>query len=700
MVDEGQVIGVLQRAERPVKARDIARALKLGNREYSDLRRLLRRLERSGRVYRGRGRRYSLPRRINLVVGRLEVTRAGHGFVVPDETKGDVFIPGSQLGDAQAGDRVVVRVEKQRRGRNPEGSVVRVLERARTQVVGVYRRRGRYAILVPEEGTLRRDVFVAAESEGGARDGDVVVARIVDWGGGTHDPVGEVTEVLGRPGDPGVDVLAIVHAHELRREFPGAVTRVARQQARRGIRSSDLEAREDYRDLPVFTIDPVDAKDHDDAVSIRRVDSDAWSVGVHIADVSHYVPPGSEIDEEALERATSVYLVDRVLPMLPEELSADLCSLRPGADRLTVSAWLELDATAAVKSVRFAGGIIRSQQALAYEEAQEIIDGKGRHGEERRSSLVALRDLALQLRRRRLARGGLDFDLPEARVIVNAAGEPTQIQRLLRLESHQLIEEFMILVNQSVARLAESRALPFLYRIHEPPDPDRLERLREFLSGLGLKLPRDAERSPRALQRLLERVDGRPEEAVVSTLVLRSMKQARYSAKLEGHFGLGLRAYSHFTSPIRRYPDLVAHRVLGSAVLGRGTLDPTLADRLGFVAERSSQREREAMEAERDSVELKKMEFMERHVGDEFEGTVSGVKSFGFFVMVDDVLVEGLVHVSELEDDYYRFVEEEYSLVGEGRRRRFRLGDRVRVQVVRVDRGARKLDLRFAGAPS
>lgn len=700
MVDSEQVISFLQSAERPVKARDIARALKLGNRDYSDLRRLLRRLERSGRVYRGRGRRYSLPRRINLVVGRLEITRAGHGFVVPDEVKGDVFVPAPQLGDAQAGDRVVVRVEKRRRGRNPEGSIVRVLERARTQVVGVYHRRGRFAYLVPEEGTLRRDVFLAAGPQTGARDGDVVVARIVDWGGDHHDPVGEVTEVLGRPGDPGVDILAIVHAHELRSDFPAEAAGAARQQARRGISASELAAREDYRDLAVFTIDPVDAKDHDDALSIQRLDSDSWSVGVHIADVSHYVPPGSEIDQEALERATSVYLVDRVLPMLPEELSADLCSLRPGADRLTVSAWLLLDATAAVKSVRYAAGVIRSQKALSYEEAQEIIDGKGRSPEELRRSLVELRDLALHLRRRRLTRGGLDFDLPEARVIVNAAGEPTQIQRLLRLESHQLIEEFMILVNQSVARLAERKALPFLYRIHEPPDPDRLERLREFLAGLGLKLPKAAERSPRALQRLLEQVDGRPEEAVVSTLVLRSMKQARYSAKLEGHFGLGLRAYSHFTSPIRRYPDLVVHRVLGSAVLGRGKLDPALADRLGTVAERASQREREAVEAERDSVELKKMEYMERHVGDEFAGTISGVKAFGFFVMVDEVLVEGLVHVSELEDDYYRFVEEEYSLVGEGRRRRFRLGDRVRVQVVRVERGARQLDLRFAGGSS
>ncbi len=697
MVDEGDVIGVLQRAERPLKAKEIANALKLDNRDYSQLRRLLRDLERRGRAYRGRGRRYALPRRINLVVGRLEVTRAGHGFVVPDEGQGDVFVPAPQLLDAQAGDRVVVRVEKRRRGRNPEGSVVRVLERARTQVVGVFHRRGRFAFLVPEEGTLRRDVFVAAGSRAGARDGDVVVARIVDWGGDQHDPVGEVVEVLGRSGDPGVDVLAILHAHELRSDFPPEVTRRAEELARRGIDPSELAAREDYRDLLVFTIDPVDAKDHDDALSIQRLDSDRWIVGVHIADVSHYVSPGSEIDDEALERATSVYLVDRVLPMLPEALSGDLCSLHPGSDRLTVSAWLTLDSTAAVKSVRFAAGVIRSHRALSYEEAQAIIAGEGRSSSELRRALVELRDLALQLRRRRLARGGLDFDLPEARVIVNAAGEPTQIRQLLRLESHQLIEEFMILANQSVARLAERKAWPFVYRIHEPPDPDRLERLREFLGGLGLKLSKDAERSPRALQRLLERVDGRPEEAVVSTLVLRSMKQARYSAQREGHFGLGLQAYTHFTSPIRRYPDLVVHRLLGSGLLGRGAPDPKLAERLGFVAERSSQRERVAMEAERDSVELKKMEYMERHLGDEFEGTISGVKSYGVFVLVDDVLVEGLVHVSELEDDYYRYVEEEYSLVGEGRRRRFRLGDRVRVQVVAVDRAARELDLRFVG---
>jgi ribonuclease R len=304
-----------------------------------------------------------------------------------------------------------------------------------------------------------------------------------------------------------------------------------------------------------------------------------------------------------------------------------------------------------------------------------------------------LRDLALRLRDRRQARGGLDFDLPEARVIVNSAGEPTTVQRILRLDTHRLIEEFMILTNESVARAVESRGAPFIYRVHEAPDPDRLERLREFIAGLGLKLARDADRTPRALQRLLATVEGRPEEPVVSTLVLRSMKQARYSAEQAGHFGLGSRAYSHFTSPIRRYPDLVAHRIVRLALLEKREVPEELAGQLGAMARHSSAKERQAMEAERESVELKKMEYLEGHLGDVFDGTISGVTSYGMFVLLDDVLAEGLVHVSQLEDDYYHFLEEQYALVGELKRRRFRLGDRVRVQAIKVNRELRELDL-------
>lgn len=694
MLEKGQVIEFLrERAQRPVRLKELARALDVGSREYGELKRLLRRMEEAGEIYRVRRRRYALPSRINLVVGLLRITRAGHGFVVPESDQEDVFVPAPQLGNAYDGDRVVARIDRRRRDRNPEGTVVKVLERSHTQVVGVYHRSGQYGFLAPSEGGLHRDVFIPRGSEAGVRDGQLAVARIVDWGSAHHDPVGEVSRVLGSPGDPGVDVLAIVHAHELPSEFPAQVAKEAKsiaQEARHGLR---LDGREDFRDQLTFTIDPEDAKDHDDALSIRRLGADRWRVDVHIADVSHYVGERSIIDLEAFQRGTSVYLVDRVLPMLPEALSGDLCSLKPGAERLTLTVSLEMNRSAEVLNTQFFEGVICSDHALSYEQAQEIIDGGREAPDDLREALSWLRDLAMQLRLRRRRRGGLDFDLPEARVIVNAAGEPTHIQRLLRLQTHQLIEEFMVLVNESVANLAASRKLPFLYRIHEAPDPDRLERLREFLAGLGLQLAKNAARSPRALQRLLNTAEGRPEEAVVSSLVLRSMKQARYSAERKEHFGLASKAYSHFTSPIRRYPDLVIHRIVRGAILEGKPVSEALGEHLVEVARRSSMREREAMEAERDSVELKKMEYMERHVGDEFEGTISGVTAFGLFVLLDDVLAEGLVHVSQMADDYYHFIEEEYALVGEVRHRRFRLGDRVQVAVLSVDRERRKLDL-------
>jgi len=696
MVDRHAVLRFLrERAQRPVRLKELARALGAEAEEYGQLKRLLRELEETGEIYRVRGRRYALPSRINLIVGRLQITRKGPGFVIPDAGDGDVFISASQLGNAYDGDRVVARIERQRRGRNREGTVVRVLERARSQVVGVFRRSGRYGLLVPSEGTLHRDVFVPGGAERGAEDGELVVARIVDWGSDHHDPVGEVVEVLGRPGEPGVDVLAIIHTHELPTEFPSDVTSEADALACEASVERAVAGRLDLRELLSFTIDPVDAKDHDDAISIEQLAQERWRVGVHIADVSHFVREGSAIDEEAFQRGTSVYLVDRVLPMLPDVLSSDLCSLQAGQDRLTLSAILELDASGVIGPLELVPSVIRSRYALSYEQAQEIIDGTRAAERDLCAALKSLRDLARQLRRRRQARGSLDFDLPEVRVIVNAAGEPTHVQQLLRLDTHQLIEEFMIAVNEAVARLATREGLPFIYRVHEAPDPDRFERLREFLSGLGLELPKNAHNSPRALQRLLGAVEGQPEEAIVSTLVLRSMKQARYSAFRSGHFGLASQAYTHFTSPIRRYPDLVVHRIVRAATFEQLAVPEALREQLDAAAARASLRERQAMEAERDSVELKKLEFMEHHLGDQFSGTVSGVTSYGLFVLLDNVLAEGLVHVSELEDDYYHYVEDEHALVGEARRRRIRLGDRVSVQVIAVDREARELDLRL-----
>ncbi len=685
------------KARRPLKAKELARALGVPTREYRSFKSLLRELTDSGTIYRVRRGRYASTEKLNLIVGRLQITRGGFGFVIPEEGGTDVFVRSSGLGNAYAEDRVVVRIDHPRRTPNPEGTIVKVLERSRTQVVGIFRKSGRYGFVVPEDRRFHRDVFVAPDSEIQVREGDVVVARIVDWGSGQHDPVGEIFQVLGVPDAPGVDVLSIIHQHQLPTEFPAEVDREAEAVVRRAASESATEGRSDYRELLTFTIDPVDARDHDDALSIEARGKGTWRVGVHIADVSHYVAEGSTIDAEALSRGTSVYLVDRVLPMLPEVLSGDLCSLRPAADRFTLSVLISLDADGRVQGSSVEESIIRSRHKLSYEQAQEIIDGKQEASTGLVEALRQLRDLSLKLRKRRRARGGLDFDLPEARVVLNAAGEPTHVEELLRLESHRLIEEFMILANECVAQMAVSRDWPFIYRVHESPDPARLQRLREFVAKFGLTLAKDAHRSPKPLQRLLAAVDGRPEETLVSTLALRSLKQAVYHKDNKSHFGLGSKAYAHFTSPIRRYPDLAIHRIVRQALFAGQKPSASLKERVAEVAAHASIRERIAMDAERSSVELKKMEYMESHIGDEFKGTVSGVTAFGLFVLIDGVLVEGLLHVSNLEDDYYRFQEDEFALVGESRGHRFRLGDRLTVSVRAVDRSARELDLALVG---
>lgn len=683
-----------RQADRPLKPKEIARGLGVDAARYRDFQELLRRMEAEGRIYRVKKGRYALPERINLVVGRLQTTRAGDGFVIPEAGGRDIFVPGSRLASAYEGDRVVARLERTRPGRSPEGSIVKVLERARERVVGVYHRSGGYGFVVPEEPRLRRDLFIPPGADGGAQDGEVVVARITDWGDPTRNPVGEVAQVLGAPDAPGVDILTIVHGHNLPVEFPPEVQAQAQRVAGRGLRSDDLRGREDLRGLVVFTIDPADAKDHDDALSVERIERSTYRVGVHIADVAAYVTERSELDLEAFQRGTSVYLVDRVVPMLPEELSGDLCSLRPDEDRLAVTVFLDLDARGRVLRHRFARSVIRSRARLSYEGAQRIIDGTDRAPADLREALLTLRDLSRTLRASRSQRGSLDFDLPEARVVLSPSGEPTDIQRILRLESHRLIEEFMLLANTTVAEQVHRRRLPGLYRVHEAPDPAKVEGLREFLRAFDLTLGTGADRSPKPFQRVLEEVRGRPEEALVHTLVLRSMKQARYSPKSEGHYALAARHYTHFTSPIRRYPDLVIHRIVTRALIEGDRIPESWGKEvLAAAAEHASGRERVAVEAERDSIELKKVEFMQRHLGGEFAGTIAGVAAFGVFVLLDDVFVEGLVRPHTLEDDYYHFVEEDYVFAGEHTGRRLRLGDRVRVRVDRVDLENREIDL-------
>lgn len=696
---EEDVLAYLERrSTKPLKAKELARALNVPLEDYPAFRSLLHDLVERGALYKVKGQRFARPDRLSLAVGRLQVVKSGAGFVIPeDRAHADVFVPAFKLATAVHGDRVVARIERHTAEGGIEGRIIRVLERARSQLVGTFRRSRRFGFVKPDDPRLTFDVYVSLGDGPRPEEGQKVVVRIDDWGGEGKSPEGTIVEVLGHPDDPGVDVLSIIHHHGLEPEFPPEVEAAA-STLPAGIPAGEIERRLDLRETLCFTIDPVNAKDFDDALSIvPGGQAGDWEVGIHIADVAHYLTPDGVLDEEGRRRATSVYLVDRVIPMLPEKLSNHLCSLNPGQDKLAYSVFVTLDDRAEVQAHRVAETVIRSRARLTYQEAQALLEG-GEPPSTRREIAGAvrrLRDLSQELRRKRAERGSLDFDLPEAEVVLDEEGFPLDIQESVRLDSHRLIEEFMLLANEIVARRAQKRGVPFVYRVHEEPDALKIENLRRFAGAFGYTVPA-GEVSPRVLQRLLQQAEGRPEEKVLNTVVLRSMKQARYAVENIGHFGLASECYTHFTSPIRRYPDVLVHRTLKRLDADAAATEEqkeTSRRSLARAAEHASARERVAQEAERDSIGLKKVEFMERHLGEVFRGTVSGVQAFGFFVRLDRWFVEGLVHVNTLQDDYYLFQENQYALVGENTRRTFRLGDAVEVQIARVDKEARQIDL-------
>ena len=690
---EARVIDTLEGGDqRALRAADLSRELSIPIEEHAAFKGLLIDMQHRGLIDRVRGHRFAVSRRRELLTGPVAVTRDGHGFVRADDGGSDVYVSAHRLDSALDGDTVVVRVEGRPRGRNREGSVVRVLERARESVVGTFHSGRKSSFVRPLNARVHRDVVVSPVDTGGAKDGQVVVARIDSFGAGHSRLVGSVQEVLGYLWESGVDVLAVAHDHGVSVSFPPDLLTEARRIAEAGLRDPGPD-RIDRTELLAFTIDPADAKDHDDALSIEILGEGRVEVGVHIADVSHFVRPDGPIDVEAAARGTSVYLVDRTVPMLPPVLSNDVCSLNPGIPRFALSVFLTLDGDGVVRNHRYEHTLIQCRAALSYEQAQEVLDGRGSIDSDIDEALRTLDDHARAFRAGRAERGALDLDLPESRVILDPEGVPVDIRQRERTAAHRLIEEYMILANEVVATDLEMKGLPALYRIHEPPAREKVELLRETLARYGVQVPRGEGLEPRHVQKILASVRGRDEEALVSALVLRSLRKARYDASNVGHFGLASEAYAHFTSPIRRYPDLVVHRVI-SACLVRGSRETPYSDEedLARLAERCSSREQSAAEAERESVALKKAEFMERHLGDEFTGRVSGVASFGFFVTLEEFFVEGLVHVSAMRDDYYRLEERQLVLVGERGGKTFRLGDRVLIQVARVDKELRKID--------
>ncbi|MBE3595741.1 MAG: ribonuclease R [Hydrogenibacillus sp.] len=711
---EAELIALLQSTirGRPMKRSEIEEALGiLTEEDAAALSALLRRLEEEGTIVRTRAGRYGLPEMMNLVRGTIEGHPKGFAFLIPD-TPGepDVYIHASDLKGAWHGDRVLVRLGRRAEaGRRMEGEVVRILARAKREIVGTFRRAPGGGYVIPDDRRIDALLFILPDATLDARDGDKVVVHIEQYPSETTGAFGRVTEVLGAADAPGVDILSIIRKYELPERFPDEVLAEARNLPQE-VLDEERAGRRDLTAMMTVTIDGEDAKDIDDAVALEDL-GDRVRLYVHIADVSHYVQKGSALDREAYRRGTSVYLVDRVIPMLPPELSNGIASLNPNVDRLAVTCEMTFDAHGRRLDYALYPSVIRSKARLTYTEVNRLLSAREIHPDDPLSPfapmLRRMAELAERLRARRTERGAIDFDLEEAKIIVDERGRPVDIVPRTRKAAEMLIEDFMLAANETVAEHVFYRDLPFLYRIHEPPDPAKIQAFIEFISAFGYIVRGTSGRvHPRALQAILYEARGEPEEAIISQVLLRSMQQARYAPTNEGHFGLAAEFYTHFTAPIRRYPDLVVHRLLRLYDFERNIGAEVLKEvreELADIAEQSSVRERIAMEAERETDALKMAEFMSERIGEEFDAVISGVTSFGLFVRLPNT-IEGLVHVSYLGDDYYHYHDKQYALIGEHTGKMYRLGDPVRVRCIGVNVAERTIDFALvwdeAGLPA
>lgn len=702
MVTERDILQfMLEKAYKPLTLSELMESFAVGEENKETFVQLVEELEAEGKIVKTRSERYGIPERMNLLRGTMQGNAKGFGFVIPDDPHlPDLYVHISDMNGAMDQDVVLARIHKKRSDqRHQEGEIVRILKRGRASIVGTFVSFSEYfGVVIPDDRRITTDIFVPPEARKGATDGQKVVVKIVHYPSGRLSAEGEITEVLGHGDEPGVDIISIIRKHGLPESFPEEVLTEA-DAIPAEVQTADLKDRRDLRQRKMVTIDGADAKDLDDAVSIEQLENGNVRLGVHIADVSYYVKEGSTLDRAAFERGCSVYLVDRVIPMLPKRLSNGICSLNPKVDRLALSCDMEINHDGKIVDYDIYPSVICTNERMTYDEIKKIVVDGDKELIQKYDDLVGdfqlMANLARMLRKKRLKRGAIDFDFAEANVIVDEKGKPIEVKARQRSIAEQLIEEFMLAANETIAEHFFRLEIPFIYRIHESPDVEKLRAFFEFVTSFGYTIKGRPERiKPRTLQNLLEQVKGKPEDTVISTIMLRSMKQAKYAAECMGHFGLAATYYTHFTSPIRRYPDLMIHRIIHE-VIRNGSLSMERIDQLNDflpeAAKQSSIRERVAVDAERETNELKKAEFMLDKIGEEYEGIISGVTSFGIFVQLNQT-IEGMIHVSYLTDDYYHYDDQSYSLIGERTGKIFRIGDPVKIRVSKVDLDERRID--------
>ena len=682
-----------KKIRRPMKISELSKHLGVTDAEHREFRNRIKEMSTQGTLVKIRGGRYGLPDEMNLITGKLHGHPNGFGFVIPDKhhDTNDVFIHRKSMNEAMHQDHVLVRVESEKEPGRPEGRVIRILQRNTVNIVGVYETFGRDGWVIPTETKYFHDVFIPGKNRKDAKNGQIVDVRIETYPTRHQPPVGKIMEVLGKSNDPEVEVLSILRKFGVRQGFSPKILKEAKMMAK----ENRLDDRKDLTELLTFTIDGKKAKDFDDAVSLEPL-GDGYRLGVHIADVSHFITENSHLDEEAFERGTSIYYADGVIPMLPEILSNEACSLKPKEIRLTLSVFIDFDRQGNSLATQIYKSFIKSRRRFTYTEVAGLLK-KGSNKKNDYPFLQTLTDmyhLSQTLRKRRFKNGSVDFHVPEPDIQIED-GKVKQIEIVEHNAAHQVIEEFMLAANQAVALNLHEKNIPCIHRIHEPPDPTKIFEFKEFISSFGLRLSDSEKIRSKDLNSLLKKIQGTPEERVVNTLLLRTMKKARYSPSDPGHYCLGFTHYAHFTSPIRRYPDLIVHRIVKKYLKHKCSKKEkkALQSSLSEISEQSTQMEIQAMSIEREIISLRRAQFMMDKIGKTFYGIITGVASFGFFVELENVFVEGLVKVSSIMDDYYLFIETEHKLIGQKFHRVFQIGNRVKVRVKDITLSKRQIDL-------